>query len=480
MFCPNPYIEADCSASACRTENIPNDGLIRYRILGNKERVLLTSSKAISEVLVTKNYEWQKPSTFRALARVLGVGILLAEGDEHKRQRRILMPAFAFRHVKDLYPLFWSKSKEAVHAMTEQVRADARATSGEEAANPTAVMELGDWVSRATLDIIGVAGMGRDFGAIKDPTNFLSHTYRAVFQPSRQASFLAMLNLFLPPWIVSKLPLKRNDDVNQASAVIRDACRDLVREKRERLARKELTDVDILSVAIESGGFSDDDLINQMMTFLAAGHETTASAMQWAIYLLCLHPEVQTRLRDEIRERLPSMNSHEGITALDIDHMPYLAAVCNEVLRYYSPVPMTQREACVDTTIAGQRIPRGTVAIICPWSVNRSSSLWGEDAGKFDPERWLARDEKDRKRAGLGGAESNYAFLTFMHGPRSCIGMGFAKAEFACLLAAVVGRFSFELKNKEEYDEKNLEYRGQVTVKLAKGLWVHATALDGW
>lgn len=453
---------------------------------GNKERVLLTSSKAISEVLVTKNYDFQKPSSFRwSLGRILGIGILLAEGDEHKRQRKSLMPAFAFRHIKDLYPLFWSKSKEAVRAMTEQVRADASAAGGEggsekDAANLAAVMELGDWVSRATLDIIGVAGLGRDFGAIKDPNNTLSSTYRAVFQPSKQARFLAMLNLFVPGWIVNKIPLKRNDDINQASAVIRGVCRDLVREKRERLARKELTDVDILSVAIESGGFSDDDLVNQMMTFLAAGHETTASAMQWAIYLLCLHPEVQTRLRDEVRERLPSVNSHEDITALDIDHMPYLAAVCNEVLRYYSPVPMTQREARVDTTIAGQRIPRGTVAILCPWSVNRSPSLWGDDAGKFDPERWLAKDEKDRASAARGGAESNYAFLTFLHGPRSCIGMGFAKAEFACLLAAVVGRFSFELKNKEEYDEKNMEYKGGVTVRPAKGLWVHATALDGW
>ena len=481
------YRETDFGVSAHRAANIPNDGLIRYRVPGNQERLLLTSPKAISEVLVTKNYDFQKPAAFRwSLGRILGIGVLLAEGDEHKRQRKNLLPAFAFRHVKDLYPVFWNKAKELVHAVTEQVRADALASANREGgpekdtANPRAVVELAGWASRATLDIIGVAGLGRDFGAIKEPDNPLNRTYRAVFQPSRQASFLNLLGLFMPGWFVTNLPIKRNDDINLASAVIRDACRDLVREKREKLERKELTDVDILSVAMESGGFSNEDLVDQMMTFLAAGHETTASALQWAVYLLCLHPEVQARLRDEIRERLPSANSHEDVTSLDIDRMPYLSAVCNEVLRYYSPVPMTQREVRVDTTILGQHVPRGTRVILCPWSVHRDFSLWGEDAGKFNPERWLAKDETDGARTGLGGATSNYAFLTFMHGPRSCIGMGFAKAEFACVLAALVGRFAFELKNKEEYDEKNLEIKGAVTARPAKGLWVYATALDGW
>lgn len=453
----------------------------------NQERVLLTSSKAISEVLVTKSYDFVKPPAFRwSLGRILGIGVLLAEGDEHKRQRKNLMPAFAFRHVKDLYPMFWSKSKEVIAAMSEAVRADASATSGvggaeKSGANPKAVLEVGSWASRVTLDIIGVAGLGRDFNTIKDPDNTLSTTYRTVMQPSGQASFLALLSLFLPGWIVTNLPLKRNEDMNQASQVIRDACRDLVREKREKLARKELHDLDILSVAIESGGFTDDDLVNQMMTFLAAGHETTASALQWAIYLLCLHPEVQARLRDEVRERLPSLESHEDVTALDIDRMPYLTAVCNEVLRYYSPVPMTQRQAAVDTTIAGHRIPRGTTVILCPWSVNRDPALWGEDAGRFNPERWLVREGDEGSRAAaLGGAESNYSFLTFLHGPRSCIGMGFAKAEFACLLASFVGRFGFELRDKELYDEKNMKIKGAVTARPKDGLWVYATALDGW
>ncbi|KAJ9157641.1 Cytochrome P450 4A12A [Pleurostoma richardsiae] len=466
--------------------SIPNDGLIRYLGFFNQERLLITSPKGLAEVLVTKNYDFQKPAQFRfSLGRILGVGVLLAEGDEHKIQRRNLMPAFSFRHIKDLYPLFWEKGREGVEALTEQVLLDAAkepaAETPELDGKTTAVMEVGTWASRMTLDIIGVAGLGRDFGAIRDPENTLSKTYNYLFRPSKQAQVLGLIGSLVPGWLVSRLPVRRNEDVNQAAKIIRETCHDMIREKKEKLRRKELTDVDILSVALESGGFTEENLVDQLMTFLAAGHETTASATTWAIYMLCLHPEVQTRLREEVRARLPPLNVEGAgaVTSLDIDHMPYLNAVCSEVLRYYSPVPLTMRDAVGDTTILGRPVPKGTRITVCLSAVNKSRDLWGPDADQFRPERWLPQHEGDR-RAASGGAESNYAFMTFLHGPRSCIGMGFARAEFACLLAAWVGRFEFSLRNKEEMDEKNMLIKGGVTARPAKGLYVYAKVLDGW
>lgn len=400
--------------------------MIRYLGLLNQERLLLTSPKALAEVLVTKNYDFAKPGMVRySIGRILGVGVLLAEGDEHKFQRKNLMPAFAFRHTKDLYPVFWNKAREGVQAMTEQVLVDAAkepasaaAQDPEKAAGDkaggakTAILEVGGWASRITLDIIGVAGLGRDFGAIADPTNKLFQTYNHLFKPSRQARFLATLGLILPAWFVTRLPVRRNEDVQEAAKVIRSVCFDLIREKKEKLARKELTDVDILSVALESGGFSEDNLVDQLMTFLAAGHETTASSMTWAIYMLCLHPGVQARLRAEVRERLPSIDeAGAGVSSLDVDHMPYLNAVCSEVLRYFAPVPMTLREAAVDTTIQGQRVPKGTRIVMAPAATNKDTALWGADATKFNPDRWLPRHDGD-KSAASGGSSSNYAFST--------------------------------------------------------------------
>ncbi|KAI0391149.1 cytochrome P450 [Xylariaceae sp. FL0594] len=473
---------------------VPNDGLMRYTGILNAERVLVTGPKALAEVLVTKNYHFQKPQLVRhSLSRILGVGLLLAEGDEHKIQRKNLMPAFAFRHTKDLYPVFWAKTREVVQAMTQHIlaAADAPAHTDGDQSRKSAVIEVGNWASRVTLDIIGVAGLGHDFGAIADPHSELNETYRHLFQPSKQALIMARLSQFLPEWLLVRLPIKRNEDINAASRYIRDVCRGLIREKKEKMEKKEAAVEerhDILSVAFESGGFSDEELVDQLMTFLAAGHETTASSMTWAIYVLSRFPQVQDRLRQEVREKLPSIDSGVGITSLDIDHMPYLNAVCNEVLRYFSPVPLTLREAAQDTDIVGQKVKKGTRVIFCAWATNFDKSLWGPDAHEFNPDRWLpsagaagtGTGEDNNKRAASGGASSNYAFMTFLHGPRSCIGQAFAKAEFACLLAGWVGRFAFELKNKEEMEEKNVSIKGGITARPAKGMYVHATVVDGW
>ena len=253
----------------------------------------------------------------------------------------------------------------------------------------------------------------------------------------------------------------------------------MIREKKVKLANKEQLDIDILSVALDSGHWTDEQLVDQMMTFLAAGHETTASALTWAIYMLCIHPDMQTRLRQEVRERLPPLDGRGSITSLDIDHMPYLNAVCNEVLRYLSPVPQTVREAAHDTTILGQPVPKGTRIAIAPWATNRDPALWGPDASQFNPDRWMPKGEGD-KSAASGGASNNFAFLTFLHGPRSCIGQSFAKAEFACILAAWVGRFEFDLQNEEDRDENNIEIKGGITARPAKGMHVRVKLGGGF
>ena len=376
-----------------------------------------------------------------------------------------MMPAFAFRHVKDLYPVFWGKAKESVRAISS-------ATENPPTDSAPSSVEVGEWASRTTLDIIGVAGMGQDFGAIDNPDNDLNKTYRSVFQPNQAARILGLASLFLPRWFLTNLPLKANYDTQNARIKIRETCASLIKSKREKMEKSARSDVDILSVLIESGGFSDEDIINQLMTFLAAGHETTASSMIWAIYLLCKHPEAQKRLREEIHQGLPSaFNPDATISSTDIDRLPYLSAVCNEALRLMPPVALTLRVAAQDTTILGNPIPKGTTVVLVPQAVNLNKSLWGEDADKFNPDRWMAPG-----KANSGGAESNYSFLTFLHGPRSCIGQAFAKAEFACLLAAWVGSWEMELTDPNF----QLEIVGGITSKPKGGLLVNLIRAEGW
>ena len=335
------------------------------------------------------------------------------------------------------------------------------------------VVEVGGWTSRAALDIIGVAGMGQDFNAIQDPDTELSATYRKVFQPSGQAQFLALLGLFLPFWLLRALPVKRNEDIETAANTIKKVCHQLIHQKKLKLDNKEKRiDVDILSVALESGGFTEENLVDQMMTFLAAGHETTATSMVWAIHALSENPRFQTRLRDEIRANLPSVDDAEAqVTDKDLERLPFLHAVCNEVLRVHSPVPLTLREAAVDTSILGHPVPKGTRVVMAPWAINLSTSLWGPDAAEFNPDRWMGPG-----RTNTGGADSNYSFLTFLHGPRSCIGQAFARAEFACLLASLVGRFEMELEDPS----REIEIKGGITARPKDGLMVRMRRVEGW
>jgi cytochrome P450 len=363
------------------------------------------------------------------------------------------MPAFSFRHVKDLYPVFWNKSKEMTDSIMQALKSDPSGSN---------VIEIRDWASRATLDIIGLAGMGQDFNALQDPHSELNITYRTIFSPSNTQKLMQLADMFVPQWILRNLPIKRNNEMKDAISTIKRVSYNMIQSKKAKLAKGSRTDVDILSVALESGGFTDDDLVNQLMTFLAAGHETTASAMTWAVYLLCKNPAAQKKLREEILAELPAINDPNiPISSTDIDHLSYLNAVLNETSRIFPPVPLTIREAEKDATIQGHFIPAGTTVIICPWAINTSHELWGDDAKDFKPERWMAAG-----KANTGGAESNYAVTTFLHGPRSCIGKDFAKAEFACLMAALVGRFEMELEDPDWV----LDIQGGITSKPKGGL----------
>ncbi|KAF9765091.1 hypothetical protein IL306_002679 [Fusarium sp. DS 682] len=261
------YREPYCSPVREWSETVPNDGLLRYLGFFNAERIVLTSRESLHEVLVTKNYSFTKPASLRETAAwFLGLGLILSEGDAHKMQRRSMNPAFAPRNVKELYPLFWDKTWQMIE----------RITAGQ-VASDNGTVEVEEWASRITLDLIGIAGLGKDFGVIHDAKNDLVKAYNVVFQPSTQARMLHLIESLVPAWVLTALPIKLNSDISQAARSIRETCRDIISSKQRKMKEEKLNDMDIMFGAIRTGTFTQDGLIDQAMTLLAAAKSSVST-----------------------------------------------------------------------------------------------------------------------------------------------------------------------------------------------------------
>jgi len=460
-----------------------------FRAFGHQNRLVVVGPEALSEVLVKKSYDFKKPRPLRTfLRRILGDGLIIVEGDEHKFQRKHIMPVFSFRHIKDLYPMMWKKAVLLTEGLNAEINHYRDPSQDEKTGN--GVAEINHWANKVTMDIIGVAGLGYEFNTLKSGDDPLVQNYEELLEPTKEKLTYFACQILFPQAIVNRLPWKMNDVMKNVTGNLGRICGDLVRQKREAIKVNGEEHLDILSVLIKSNNFSDKQLVDQLLTFLAAGyvyirchmkdvsdvssHETTSSAFTWVTNLLATHPDIQTQLREEIRAAIPSSPDASVDIAEILESLPLLNGVCNETLRLYPTVPITLRDAVKDTTIAGTFIPRGSTLHLIPWATNRSRDLWGPDANEFKPERWI--DAKTGKPNNTGGSSSNYNILTFLHGPRSCIGKDFAKAELRCLVAAFVGAFEMELADPNYVAIPH----GVITTKPKDGMPLRLKSVMTW
>ncbi|SCO91759.1 related to isotrichodermin C-15 hydroxylase (cytochrome P-450 monooxygenase CYP65A1) [Fusarium oxysporum] len=427
-----------------------------------RTHILVTNPQLLADLLVHNCYDFTKPKRISSFLRhILGDGLIIVEGEPHKFLRKNSTPVFHFRHIKELYPMMWEKSQSLARAIQQDMTT-----------SRSSVVELNSWASKVTLDIIGIAGLGRRFDAVEKKKDPLADIYEGLLEPSREKLIFSGLALAIGLPIVRLIPWKMNDVFNYLTGTLNELCYPMIQEKKAAIIEKGDDHFDVLSLLIKSNNFSDESLKDQLLTFLAAGHETTSSAITWACYLLTKHPEYQAKLREEVRNGLPEdLAANPTVDLVGIlEQLPYLNGIMHETLRLYPTVPLTMRQAIRDTRIGDQFIPEGTDIMVSIWYINRSEAIWGPDATEFKPERWITDDGKPNQN---GGASSNYNFLTFLHGPRSCIGQGFAKAELRCLLATMVRSFEWTLA----MDDKLVMPRGVITIKPENGMYLDLKAL---
>lgn len=420
----------------------PHAPFIRYLAAGNQEVLLVNTPEAHKEVFQTYCYDFVKPEfLFRYIGEIAGRGLLFVEGEEHRRQRRVLSRIFSVPSLKRLTPSFQDKAAKLTTWFDRELDGTGKGT-----------VEVTRLFDKMTIDSIGSAILGINLDNLKSQTdpdlNFLKF-YHGIFNQKPFAQIVSFVNIQVP---IRWLPLAANRDFKHANEqinmmlgrVVAQRAADIERARRENRSFESLHTTthggrDLLTMMIQeretikgtADSLTDHEILQHLLLFMVAGHETTAGGLVWAAFSLATNARVQEKLRAEINGLL-AKNPSPGYN--EIDALPYLNNFAREVLRLYSPAITTFREAAKDLTICSVPIPKGTVLLASPCVSSQKHQTWGPDADHLRPERW--GDE-------LGGsaAADAYAYGAFMHGPRVCIGKQYAYIEFKIVVVELLRRF---------------------------------------
>jgi cytochrome P450 len=362
----------------------------------------------IEEILVKKPEAFRKDRTSRLLSRVVGNGLLVNEGESWRRQRRLLQPAFHQRQLQ---------SYAAV-----MVGAIERASAAWQAGQ---VRDVHEDMMGVTLNIVAETLFGADVSADA------GHMGRIISDLMEEfGRILGLAARFQPPaWV----PTPANRRLRASARKVDEVILGIIDARRRR--PNDAGQDDLLSLLIrardeDGGAMTDAQVRDEAVTLFLAGHETTALALTYSLYLLATHPECQSRLADELERVLGGRTPGLG----DLDKLEVTDAVVLEAMRLYPPAWVVARQALTDVEIGGAHFPAGAEFVMSPWVVHRDPKTFDAPEA-FEPERW--RDDLARRLP-------RFAYFPFGGGPRVCIGNRFAMMEAKLVLAVAMQRFRFE------------------------------------
>lgn len=385
----------------------------------------------IEYILLTNHKNYDKGRLNRQiLGPVLGEGLLTAEGETWRRQRRATAPAFHRRRVET------SATVMAERALAAVDRLRPAADSGH-------AIDIMPEMMAVTMDIIGRALFSRDLGdALFDLGGAVSTIINSFGKPS------PFDLLGLPEW----LPRHRGEEAKRAVAQLERTIYGIIAARRAADERPD----DLLTMLLDyrdeaERGFSDRELRDQIMTLFAAGHETTGVALTWVFYLLSQHPDVEARLHAE----LDSVLGGRAPTLADLEALDYTRMVIDETLRLFPPAFAVNRWSLGEDEIDGHRIRPDTLMTISPYVTHHSPLHW-DDPLRFDPQRFAPGTERGRHR---------FAYFPFGGGPRVCIGQSFALMEARLVLATLAQAYRLRLAPGHP-----VEAQGLITLRPRHGM----------
>ncbi|KAJ7754983.1 cytochrome P450 [Mycena maculata] len=427
------------------------------RMMGpfGKERLIFLSPEALHQIMVKDWLAYPRPQFMRdVLGLVAGYGLLTITGDAHKQLRKAMNPAFSIPNLMAQTDMYY----EPIEGLIEIMKAQIKAESAPEADKVFAMYE---WMGKVTLDIICDTAFGYETDCLHNPSNELAVAFEqlldlqsganlakliAVISLPFSARILASEWLFRHRALVGSLPFFGTlENMIDSMYRIRTISREMLRAKTADLsvAPEDMTTKrDIMSLLVRArkaeldadpraDAMTDTAMVDQVLTFLAAGHETTASGLSWTLWLLANDPESQRRLRAEVA---PVYAADPRPDYRTLKSLEWLDCVVNESLRVLPPVPLTIRVADKTDYIEGVKVPKGTVLNIPIRVINTWKPVWGEDAEEFHPARWLSLPK---------GYNPTFSQFSFIAGPHACIGKTMAVGEMKAVLVALIANFEF-------------------------------------
>jgi cytochrome P450 len=410
-------------ALAYRQPIVSGEMLVRWHMLADPA--------GMKRVMLENLANYPKSEIMRRMLRpAIGESLFNADGAEWKWQRQAVAPVFTHRNVVALAPAMTATAERAVTRL-EQCGGQA---------------ELVSQMLTATFDVIcDVALSGREhFDA-----HTFAHAITRYFQTAGRASLLDFLGF--PEWFPRPGELLSGASVRTMHDMVASAIE--ARRQQASHGADDLLDHMLTAEDPETGRrMTPDDLIHNMQFFIVAGHETTALAISWALYLLANAPEQQERARDQARAQLGGRTA----TAQDLPRMPLIESILEEAMRLYPPVGLLARTVVAEDELCG-RVMRPNDTLFLPiWALHRHELLW-DRPDEFDPDRF--DKAKDQRR-------DKYQYLPFGAGPRVCVGANFAMMQAQIILATLVQRFHFAQSIPEPHPVMTMTVRPEPGVFL--------------
>ena len=402
---------------------------------------LMNQPELIKTVLKDQPDDFPKSDRIgEGLRPLLGNSVFLTNGDTWKRQRRIIDPAFEGGRLKETYPAM----RAAAEAAIERLRA--RVGTG-------AVVEVEEVTSHVAADVIF-----RTLFSIPIEHEVAAEVFSR-FRDYQRSQPILNLAAFVPVphWMPRFFRKGTRENATRIRALITRLTDERAAEIAAGTAPQDLATKIMTTADPETGArFSTEEMVDQVAIFFLAGHETSASALAWTLYLMAICPEWQERVAEEAAAL--EDDSFAAVSRLRISR-----DVFREALRLYPPVPMMVREATCPERFRDREVPKGSQLVLSPWHLHRHERLWDNPDG-FDPERWQTENGKKCQRE---------AYMPFSAGPRVCTGAGFAMVEGPLILSMLLRHFRVApVAGKEPVPVAHL------TVRAKDGIWLRLERRD--